>query len=46
MTDAPKENASTALYERRPVVWWAMVVLSIIGGLGFLVKACAVAVGP
>lgn len=40
---APEENASTALYERRPVTWWAIVVCCLGLGLGLLVKAGCVA---
>jgi hypothetical protein len=43
VSDAPKENASTELYERRPVTWWAIVVVCIGVGLSLLVKAGCIA---
>ena len=43
MTDAPKENLSTSLYERRPAVWWAVVVVMIAAAVSCLVKAGCVA---
>lgn len=42
MSGAPKENLSTALYDRRPVVWWALVIGSILGGVACIVHACSV----